>query len=85
MSIKHHIRSKGNGELREVELTPNRAIRYQCVECMGWSAHEVKECTDQYCSLYPFRMGTNPSRKRGRKKLAKMRGKGSYSFFKNSP
>lgn len=76
MAIKHAIRSsKSNGETRLVELTPNKAIHYQCVECMGWSAQEVKECTDPHCPLYPFRMGTNPSRKRGQKEPDKIRGK----------
>jgi hypothetical protein len=66
MTIKHEIRTpRGNGETRGVALTPNKAIRYQCLECVGWSAMEVKECTDPHCPLYPFRMGTNPSRKRG--------------------
>ena len=78
MAIRYKIRSsKGDGTLREVALTPNKAIHFQCVECMGWSAYEVKECPDEHCSLYPFRMGTNPSRKRGQKELAKMRGKGA--------
>ena len=76
MAIKHEIRSsKGNGETRSVELTPNKAIRYHCVECMGWSPHEVKGCTDHHCPLHPFRLGTNPSRKRGQKKSVKVRGK----------
>ena len=69
MAVEHKIRSsKGDGSLREVHLTPNKAIHYQCVECMGWSAYEVKECSDHHCPLYPFRLGTNPSRKRGEKR-----------------
>ena len=76
MAIKHEIRSsKGNGETRPVELTPNRAIHYHCVECMGWSAREVNECVDPHCPLYPFRMGTNPSRRRDQKERGKVRGK----------
>jgi hypothetical protein len=76
MAIKHEIRTqKGNGETRAVELTPNKAIHYQCVECMGWSSHEVKECTDNHCPLYPFRMGTNPSRRRDQKEPGKIRSK----------
>ncbi len=78
MAIKHEIRSsKGNGETRSVELTPNKAIRYHCVECMGWSTHEVKGCTDHHCPLYPFRLGTNPSRKRRQKQSVRVTGKRS--------
>ena len=76
MAVKHEIRSsKGNRETRAVELTPNKAIRYHCVECMGWSAREVKMCPDPHCPLYPFRMGTNPSRIRDRREPVKTRGK----------
>jgi hypothetical protein len=73
MAIKHHIRSRGNGELREVELSPSRAIRFYCKECTGWSVREVRECPDQHCPLHLYRMGRDPSRKRNRKKLAKVR------------
>ena len=78
MAVKHKIRtSKGDGMLREVALTPNKAIRCQCLECVGWSASEVKECTDHHCPLYPFRLGTNPSRKRGQKEPSKIRRNGA--------
>ena len=78
MPIKHKIRMKEDGKLKEVALSPNRAIHFQCIECMGWSSHEVKECTDYHCPLYPFRMGTNPSRKRGQKEPSKVRAKGVF-------
>ena len=80
MAVKHEIRTqRGNGETREVSLTPNKAIRYQCLECVGWLPLEVKECTDPHCPLYPFRMGTNPSRKRGQKEPKQIRAKGVIS------
>lgn len=60
--IRHTIRSK-DGKTKVVSLTPLKAIRAQCFECMGWSAHEVKYCTDTLCSLYPYRFGNNPERK----------------------
>jgi len=72
MAVKHEIRTqRGNGETRVVALTSNKAIRYQCLECVGWSASEVKECTDNHCPLYPLRMGTNPSRKRRERNWAR--------------
>jgi len=59
---KHTIRLK-DGRIKEVSLTPIKAIRYQCKECLGWSAYEIKRCTGTLCALYPFRLGTNPERK----------------------
>ncbi len=60
--IKHKIRSKDGG-IKEVSLTPLKAIRYQCLECVCWSASEVRRCTGKLCALYPYRLGTNPERK----------------------
>ncbi len=70
--IKHTIRSK-DGKTKEVVLSPLRAIRLNCLECVCWSASEVKNCTGKLCPLYPYRLGTNPERK----------GKGGY-FTKKS-
>lgn len=33
------------------------AIRNHCIECMGYNATEVRECTSPKCWLYPWRMG----------------------------
>jgi len=33
------------------------AIRAFCVECMGGSLPDVKDCTSPNCPLYPFRLG----------------------------
>jgi hypothetical protein len=60
--IRHKIRSKAGGT-KEVSISPLRAIRLNCLECMGFSAFEVKRCTSPLCSLYPYRLGTNPERK----------------------
>jgi hypothetical protein len=38
-----------------------RAIRLQCIECMGNQQSLVDGCTCPKCSLYPFRSG-NPSK-----------------------
>lgn len=74
MAIKQDIRtSRGNGATREVKLTPIKAIRYQCMECTGWSPNTIKECGDKLCSLYPFQMGKRPSRK-GKRKMDRDRG-----------
>ncbi|MCP4255631.1 MAG: hypothetical protein GY775_19940 [Candidatus Scalindua sp.] len=59
--IRHVIKSK-NGETKNVSLTPLKAIRHQCLECMGFSAFEVKRCSNTLCPLSPYRFGTNPER-----------------------
>lgn len=42
--------------------TPLKAIRLKCLDCCCGSAHEVRQCTAERCSLYPFRLGKNPNR-----------------------
>lgn len=44
-------------------LTPIKAIRAKCLECMCGQATEVRLCPITDCSLYPYRMGHNPNRK----------------------
>ena len=48
---------------------PLQAIRYFCFECMGWDRRyrdsgkpfeDVKQCPDEMCPLFDFRMGKNP-------------------------
>ncbi len=60
--IKYSIRSK-NGGTKEVSLSPLRAIRLNCLECVCWSAYEVKNCSSKLCALYPFRLGKVPGHK----------------------
>ncbi len=61
MPVEHEVRNRTGGT-RQVKLTPIKAIRYQCLECLGWSPTQVRYCTSEQCSLYPYRLGTNPSR-----------------------
>jgi hypothetical protein len=44
-------------------LTPVKAIRTKCLDCMNGSAHEVKLCNISDCSLFAYRFGKNPARK----------------------
>jgi hypothetical protein len=60
--IKHKIRSKDGG-IKEVSLTPLKAIRYQCLECVCWVPSEVKDCTGKLCVLYQYRFGKVPGHK----------------------
>ncbi len=45
-------------------LTPLRAIRANCLDCMAGNAAEVRRCPLEGCPLYPFRMGHNPNVRR---------------------
>jgi hypothetical protein len=62
MAIKHTVRKDVNGGTKEVFLTPVKAIKNHCVECMGFNRHEVKSCTSSLCPLFPYRTGHNISR-----------------------
>lgn len=42
-------------------LTPIKAIRAKCLDCMCDQVAEVKNCPIETCPLYPFRMGHNPN------------------------
>lgn len=41
-------------------ITSLKAIRLQCLECVGTS-QEVAKCTNARCSLFPFRFGHRPT------------------------
>lgn len=43
---------------------PLKAIREKCVDCCCGDASEVRKCVAIDCALWPFRMRTNPFRKR---------------------
>jgi hypothetical protein len=64
MAVKHVIRKNGSQETREVRLTPSKAIRLNCIECMGFQPRLVKECSSDLCPLYPFRLGRAFQRRR---------------------
>lgn len=49
-----------------------KTIRKHCLLCMGGSKVAVRECPSEKCSLYPFRLGTNPNYgKKNRKQKSK--------------
>jgi hypothetical protein len=37
-------------------------IREKCLDCSGYQPSEIARCTAVACSLWPYRMGTNPFR-----------------------
>lgn len=58
MRLIEELRKKYPG-LAKKEKSGSRAaaIRLYCLECLGGSAKEVKECDDTLCPLHQFRMG----------------------------
>lgn len=45
-------------------ITPLIAIKLKCKECTCGSTKEVRLCPIYDCSLYPYRFGTDPTRKK---------------------
>jgi hypothetical protein len=36
------------------------AVRAKCIDCCGGSVSEARKCVAVSCTLWPFRMGSNP-------------------------
>ena len=36
---------------------PMAAIKAKCQDCMNWQREEIKQCTIEYCPLWPLRNG----------------------------
>ena len=43
---------------------PLKAIRARCLDCCCYQPSEVRKCTAVECPSWPFRMGTNPFRRK---------------------
>lgn len=43
---------------------PVKAIRARCLDCCCGDASEVRKCVATDCASWPFRMGSNPFRKK---------------------
>ena len=83
MAIKHTIRNE-RGKQVEVSLTPIKAIRTFCLECMMWMKAEIPRCTAPLCPLFPFRMGEahkdiSPEQRKGMSDRAKQRSNFRYT------
>ena len=48
-------------EIGHSQMPLLRVIRGKCLDC-SYTASEVRHCTAVDCSLWPYRMGTNPFR-----------------------
>jgi len=63
LAIDHKIATK-EGSYEWVELTPMKAIRAFCKQCMAWQTQLIEGCTAKHCPLFPYRRGKNKSIKR---------------------
>lgn len=50
--------------IEEYIQSPLKAIRANCLQCVGGSAYDVRTCTAKNCYLFPFRFGKNPYTKK---------------------
>ena len=44
---------------KEKRMSPLKAIRARCLDCVCYQTNEVAKCGAIDCPLYPFRMGRN--------------------------
>ena len=44
-------------------LSPLKAIRAKCLDCVADQPSVVRLCPSENCPLWPYRMGHNPNRK----------------------
>ena len=49
-------------ERKAGSLTRGRAIRWHCLDCCGFSLHEVGRCKDKLCPLWEFRRARREER-----------------------
>jgi len=43
---------------------PVKAIREKCFDCCSGAKSEIRKCVSTNCPIWPFRLGTNPFRKK---------------------
>lgn len=53
----------------EKRLTPMQAIRQKCIDCCCGNKSEVRNCTAEKCSLFVYRMGHSPYRKKNKQPI----------------
>ncbi len=60
-------RRMDNAELHALGHISNsvlEAVKAKCVDCCGGEKSEARKCVATGCTLWPFRMGTNPLARR---------------------
>ena len=51
-------------------LTPLKAIRQNCVHCVGGATHEIRKCTAYECPAWAYRMGYGLNHEKTKKAAA---------------
>ena len=57
------IRKDGFGKFKTVPYSRRLAIKYYCLECVGFFYSEMANCTMPECPLFPYRFGKLPEAK----------------------
>jgi len=60
--VTHTVRTMDGGTKTFNNYIRSQAIKMMCVSCLGWGDHP-STCTDTLCPLYPFRGGTEKTRR----------------------
>jgi len=67
------IRKDGFDGYKIVPYTRGRAIKYYCLECVGFSYSEMANCTIPECPLFPYRFGKLPEKKTSQDRVKAIR------------
>jgi hypothetical protein len=55
---KYMVKGKFKGsQPRIVSMTPCKAVKAHCLQCMDFTSSKIRFCPHMYCALRPFRMG----------------------------
>ena len=60
MSKEEAGRAKMLQEIASGKLTPLKAIKLNCLDCVCYDRNEVAKCPSVNCPLHAFRFGRNP-------------------------
>ena len=67
------IRKDGFGAYKIVPYTRRLAIKYYCLECVGFIYPEMANCTMPECPLFPYRFGKLPEGKTAKDRVKDIR------------
>lgn len=56
------IRKDGFNRYQIVPYSRRLAVKYYCLECVGYEVDEIKTCSESDCQLYPYRLSKIPKK-----------------------
>jgi len=56
------------GKVITINTSKTKAIKLRCLDCKTFIQKNIKNCDDEECYLYPYRLGKNPNSERQRSK-----------------